>query len=436
MKSRFNTFKLQTHMLVAIAAWASKIITAGVQVIIMRYLIKYLGVDEYGAFAVLASLAGWLALTDCGFGTAFQNTLSLHRAQNITHEHLLIQARFVQYGLFIIWIPLLILISFPVSSYLFSHMYLSTSKIVIVVIIGNVIWMSNAVASIAYKILYALQLGVYANIYPAIGSIFSLFAIVQLTKYDIEGGKLLWSVLAYSTPMALASMAANAHIKTSENVFLKKIYWSDLKIVAVNAWRFFGFSLLVAGVTGLDYLIMAQILSPNKIAAYTVISKVFIFIYFLYYSILTAIWPVITELMTLKCYKDVKKHLIKALIFGVLIICIGTITFIYFRIDISNILTGGKVPVSAQSIIFFGVYYLLRVWGDAFAVVIASINKVNIFYIYMPFQAAISAGAQYLLGRKYGIDGIILGIAISFFITAVWINPISLRGIIKQNKPC
>jgi len=434
MKTQVRFFTFKPHILVAGAAWASKIVTAVGQVIIMRYLITYLGVNDYSTFAVLASLAGWLALSDCGFGTAFQNTISIYRAQKTPHENLLVQARLIQFILVMFWIPLLILISFPASWYFFPNAHITASKLIIIVIISNLLWMCNAVASIAYKILYSMQLGVLANIYPAIGSIISLCAIIQLTMYDFGKEKLLIAIIAYVTPMTLSAILANVHLKTSYIFCYDKRFWSNVYAVSACALRFFGFSLLVSGVTGLDYLIMSQILQPINIATYTVISKVFTFVYFLYYSILTAMWPIVTELMTLNNYKEVKRHVINALAIGLLIIIIFTGLFIYFKNVIISILTGGKISISTQSIVFFGGYYLLRVWGDAFAVVIASINKVRIFYIFMPFQAVISAGGQYILGQRYGIDGIILGTAISFALTAVWINPLSVFRIIRQKS--
>lgn len=428
MKITPHKFKLQSHVLVAIAAWGSKIITAGVQVIIMRYLINYLGVDEYGAFAVCASLASWLALTDCGFGTSFQNALSVCRASNLAYERLLIQSRLIQYLLFFSWIPILLAISAPLSSFLFGNIHLKGNGLTEVVILVSVVCMINAVASIAFKILYALQLGVLANIYPAIGSIFSLIAIICLIKFNISGDKLFLTMLAYCAPLALVSIVANVHIHTNCRLSLA-LLGADLKKTTISAWQFFGFSLLVAGVTGVDYLIMAQILSATNITRYSVISKIFTFTYFLYYSVLTALWPVFTELMTLKRYAEVKKHIAKALTLGLLIILIGTGTFIYFRNGISKVLTDSKVFISVQSVVFFGLYYLLRVWGDAFAVVIASVNKVRIFYVYMPLQAIISAAAQYYLGQKFGIDGVIAGTALSFIVTAAWINPLFVRNI-------
>ncbi|MDY0384736.1 MATE family efflux transporter [Trichlorobacter sp.] len=398
----------------------------------MRYLIIYLGVDGYGAFAILLSLAGWVALSDCGFSTAFQNTFSENRAKSVSTEILVSQIRFVQYGLTLLWIPIVCALSFPLCAYLFPEMYSASKAIVSTVITGMVIWMTSAVAGISYKLLYAMHKGYLANVYPAIGSILSLLAVITLTGLNRFDNKLLGAVIAYSVPPLLVSLAANMHINTDLRWTVKGLDWPQMHIVMRRAWSFLGFALLVACVTGFDYLIMARILEQHNIAAYNVVSRVFIFIYFLYYSILTAMWPVFTELMTREQYQAVKIRIYKSILLGVVIISFSTAMFLCFRSFISGVLSDNKIVISTQTIICFGSYYLLRVWGDAFAVVLASVNNVKIFWMYMPFQALISLGLQYYLGSRYGLDGIIVGIGISFLLTAVWINPAVLYRQFKQ----
>ena len=434
MKIRGSHIRIPTHIIVAISAWASKLTTAIAQFVSIGFLIKYLGLENYGYFTVLVSLSGWLALTDCGFGSAFQNTLSKYRATAVSLEGLLNQTRITQYVLFLIWLPLLIFLAFPISKHLFPGMLSSNENMTLAVLTGNIIWMINAVAGISYRILYAQQRGVLANLYPAIGSILSLASIAILTSNVSGKGNVVSALIAYSLPVAISAIAANNHAYPGLKVSIRKIDYQVLKTVIANSWRFWGFALLVAGVINIDYLIMARIIPPREIVTYTVVSRVFMLIYFIYYSLLSAIWPTFTELLTNGNYCDVKKEIKRILIYGVIIVSIGTSIFLMTRKIIAALLSSEHIDIPIRTILLFGAYYLFRLWGDAFAVALASVNKVKIFWLYIPFQAIISGGAQYFFGLQWGIDGIVLGISLSFFLTAVWINPTAFEHLVSQKR--
>ena len=84
--------------------------------------------------------------------------------------------------------------------------------------------------------------------------------------------------------------------------------------------------------------------------------------------------------------------------------------------------------------ILFSLYYTLRVISDTYAMFLQSINVLKIFWIYTPIQAAISITAQYFLSLKYGLNGIILGLILSFIFTSAWILPYKSYKIFKSKS--
>ena len=52
-----------------------------------------------------------------------------------------------------------------------------------------------------------------------------------------------------------------------------------------------------------------------------------------------------------------------------------------------------------------------------------SVGDMSAFWKWVPVQAFISIVAQYLLARRWGIEGVALGLILSFLLTAAWVLP-------------
>jgi O-antigen/teichoic acid export membrane protein len=142
----------------------------------------------------------------------------------------------------------------------------------------------------------------------------------------------------------------------------------------------------------------------------------------MFYAVLLTQWPKYTEFITEKRFDAVDSVTRKIILGGLCFIFISTIAIWIFKDLVTLLLTDSKLVIQDRTIYAFGIYYCLRIFGDTYAVIISSVNKIGIFLIYMPFQAAISVLSQVYLAKYYGAAGIVLGIAASFLVTATWIN--------------
>jgi hypothetical protein len=85
--------------------------------------------------------------------------------------------------------------------------------------------------------------------------------------------------------------------------------------------------------------------------------------------------------------------------------------------------TNLTLPITV--IILFGIYAVIRVWTDSYAVALQSQNQLKIFWIYVPIQAILSFFGMYFFSLHYGLNGILTGLILSFVLTASWILPVS-----------
>jgi len=99
-----------------------------------------------------------------------------------------------------------------------------------------------------------------------------------------------------------------------------------------------------------------------------------------------------------------------------------------------NLLTAGQIEyLPVKTIALFGFYYCIRIWTDTYSMLLQSMSKLKIFWIYVPIQGIISFTAQYLCAIKFGLNGIIIGLITSFLFTAVWVLPLAYTVISRKN---
>jgi O-antigen/teichoic acid export membrane protein len=173
---------------------------------------------------------------------------------------------------------------------------------------------------------------------------------------------------------------------------------------------------------------MTQTLRPVDITIYNILFKGFDFVFFIYNAVLSVMWPELTELFAQKKFAYADKIVRKNIIIGVGLVATCTLLVLLIRNPIMLIIApkmGLTLPISG--IILFGLYYIIRVWADTYAVVLQSQNYLRIFWIITPLQAVISASGMYYLSLRLGVNGILIGLIISFLFTAVWILPMVYR---------
>jgi len=417
--------RLERHHYIAFVGWVSKIITAVLLLINTRFLIDLIGIEGFAAHSIIFSLIGWLALFNLGLPNAVQNTISKYRANKLSYVDIFSVVEFLVIIIFLVAIPILLLLSYGVKKFLLTNYQFVN---LLSLFISLFFIFLNGLTEIYSKILFAEHKGYLPNMYPAIISIliFSILIVLKffvLTKFNLV---LCSYFIPYAFVFALAHMQSVGFVLPKFNRLIVKELLSLSK-------RFFIFALLAALTLRIDYIIMSKILNPQEIAIYNVDFKVFSLFSVLYNTLLFALWPVMSELLHKREFLLAKMKLFSTLKIGFVLVISGTLFVIIFKNSLFQIITGKKeLYLSYTTAILTGIYFLVRVWTDTFAAAVQSINEVNILIKTVPFQAFISLVGQWFFGNLYGINGIFLGLILSFLLTVSWILPIKFYKIIKE----
>lgn len=427
---------IPAHILVAASSWLSRIISALVQVISIRYLIDILGDKGYAAFALLSGLTAWGALIDVGVGNSLQNYISEKRAAKKNYDIYIVLSGF--FCFFVILIALLLL--WPLSVNLSSHYLRGFSSADIeskefTFYIAFAIFIFTSFGSILFKIWFAEQKGWLANIIIAISSLLGLLLVYIVYRYEfIKNINLM--LIVFFGPVALisTSLFIAKLIKLARQV---KYSSSIFKIVLYNLIRrssgFWFFTFIATIVLQADYIVMSQKLEPKEIITYMIMMKIFGLVSFIYAALLQALWPVCVEYRIRRDWSALNLIVIRYIALGSFFVSACAFLIFSFRVEIISLISNEiNSNISWLLVLLFGIYFVLRVWSDTFAMLLQSMNYLFPLWCLVPVQAIISVLFQWNLADKYGVYGMLTGLILSFVFTVVVVLPFAYKHKIRE----
>lgn len=433
--------RIPRHLLVAASAWASRIVTAMVLLASVRILMDILGLENYAVFVLLVGMTGWFMLADMGIGVSVQNHISESRARVQPYDDLISTSGILAVLLLLVTVIALYFISPYLAPLLLKNFtFLSDAEKTKLFFFTGTLSVGTGVGSIVYKVWYAEQRGHLSNIVPAVASVVGLIGLLLVRQTQIED-RLLFSLAAFTAPPAILSLGV---LLTQQLRMLRlrrglgysgKMLFGTIQLIMKRGIYFWFFAIMAAGVLQIDYIVMSQFLGAHDIAAYYISTKVFGLAFFAYSAILAALWPVFAESIAKKEWGLVQRYLKKYLALGLVFIFFCTVSLIWLMSVVVRILAPMEnIIISFELILLLGIYFMIRVWTDTFAMVLLSTSNLKPFWLYVPIQAILCIVLQCLLVPVYGLYGVVLGLIASYVFTVSWALPIAVLKNYKLHQ--
>lgn len=418
---------LRPHHWVVLSAWVSKLITAVIQIAIIRIIISKIGLDLYAGLALLTGLAGWYVLADFGIGNSLQNYIAERRARGESANELIITSLLL--GI-IIMASLLLLLYFS-SAYLGPLLLKNITQLDSQSKESSFWWFGalsllGVAGGLVFKIWYATQKGYLANILPAVGAIIG-FVIIECIADATPSEQLLWCLVALTAPVALLSIPALMYQIFTAYLAGGRPSVSHATLLMKRAARFMGLAVMAAVVLQVDYIVISQYLSSTDIAIYNISTKIFSTTFFVYYSVLLAFWPIFTELIAMNKWRKIISTIKVIVAGGVLFMLAVTTAVLWFEGGITGFLAPNtSLHIESKIIVLLGIYFIVRIWTDTFSTVLASMSQVRALLIWVPVQAALNIGLQVYLAPRFGLIGVITGLILAYLLTVAWVLPLQV----------
>lgn len=424
---------LPRHLLVAGAAWASRVVTALVLLASVRILMDSLGLENYAVFALLTGLTGWFMLADMGIGVSVQNHISESRARNQAYDDLISASGLLAVLLLFVTVIALYFISPYVAPLLLKNFpFLSEVEKTKLFFLTGALSIGMGVGGIVYKVWYAEQRGYLSNIVPAVAALVGFVGLLLVRHTPIED-RLYLNLAAFIAPTAVLPLGALLVQQLRVRWLRRGLDHSGMKLPGTihrlmnRGLHFWFFAIMAAVVLQIDYIVMSQFLAAHDIAAYYISTKVFGLAFFVYSAILFALWPIFAEAIAKREWGLVQRYLKKYLAFGLIFMFVCTVLLIWLMPMAVGILAPKEnIIIPLGFILLLGAYQIIRVWTDTFAMVLQSTSNLKPFWIFVPIQAILSIVLQWVLVPIYGLYGVILGLIASFVFTVTWALPLTV----------
>lgn len=412
------------------AGWLGRIITAGAQFASIRLITQMLGVDAYGAFAVVTGFMVWFMLADLGFGAALQNHISASRADGLPWRATVRAiASLLACTTLILALFVVTLAPWAGPFFLSAYRTVSPAQAAAGFAAFGVLTLLTGALSIMLKVQFAEHRGYIAHAITGGGGAAGLLCLALVLSYRPENG-FVYAIIAYHLPLVLLSGSLLMHFLLTTAARVDHAQEPRIPIrrkvshLWTNASSFLLFATLSALVLNLDYAILAKTVTPEEVVSYSIINKAFLLIFIMYNSVLQAYWPISAEAMHRGDAAAIKSLIKRCLAAGIAIVAIGTLGFLATSNIVASLLSPRQPPqLSPTLILIYGIYWLLRVWTDVFAILIMSAGRVAYLCRIVPLQALVSIPLAYLGARHYGVAGLVGGMAIAYCVTVAWMMP-------------
>lgn len=422
------------------AGWIGRIVAALAQFGAIRILTQMLGVGGYGAYAVITGLLAWFMLADLGLGSSLQNHISDRRvAGGHANEAIWSTSVFLTCTTAILavalafaspWVGPFLLANFPTIPVLDAQLAFFAF---------GIITCATAASNIVLKVFFAHHKGYMSHAITVSAAVLGVVVLALIERSAVQH-KLVWAIIGFYLPgWVLPAVAISRHLVVTRRELLLPRLGIDMAILR-EFWRsarwFVLFAALGAFTLNLDYVILSRTVSPGEVAIYSVFSKVYTLVIALFASVLSAYWPVSSELIQKRDFSSLIGVIKRSLIIGVVISVVVSLGVFLFLSLIGRLLSP-QAPLTLPSsfIPFFMVYCLVRVWTDTFSMVIVSAGRAWVQCAIVPMQAVLSLGIGYWGALHYGAPGVLAGIILSYLLTVAWALPVYVKlGIIGHSK--
>lgn len=420
--------------LVAGGGWLGRIIQILAMLLVVRILTDRLGVEGYGVFALLTSLAAWLTLSDLGIGFSLQNHISEQRAGGVDADELVLTASLLGiaaccFVVLVVWLVGPLLSRFILGDFTFLSSRDKTLAFYAMAFPG----IGTALGGILYRVWFAHHRGYLSNLMPAAGTVIGTLGVWAALRLDFAP-PLPWSVGLFYAPLALLPMIGLA-ITLVRLLRHHRPSVAAARTILRRAMRFWLFGIMGASVLQVDFVIMAKVLSATDITIYSIATRVFGSVFFVYNALLMAMWPMCSEAIAGGRWDDVRRMIRKYVGLGIGFVAVCGVGVELTKPWIVAILApSSQLVIPGSVILLLTLYQIVRVWTDTFSTVIQSTNRLEVFWVALPFQATFSIIFQIIGAKWLGLEGMIMGLIACFLVTNTWLLPFKVHRLSTADK--
>lgn len=418
-----------------VASFLIKGISITISMLLVPLTINYVNPTQYGIWLTLSSIVVWFSFFDIGFGNGLRNKFAEAKATgNVETAKNYISTTYA--FLFVIfscvWVLFFIVNFFLDWSRILnapSNMAEELSKLALIVFSFFCI---QIVLKTINTVLIADQKPAKSAFFDMLGQLVALVIIFILTR-TTSGSLINLGIALGFTPVLILIISTIWFYNTQYKSFtpsiknVRLVYGKDIMKLGS---KFFIIQIAAIIIYQTSNILISQICGPEEVTVYNIAFKYFGTLTMGFSIILAPFWSAFTEAKSLNDYEWMikilrnLKYLWATLVIAALILLV--LSSYFYKLWIGDII---KVPFMVSFAVFL--YVIIFNYCAIFSQITAGLGKIKLQFYIAIIGCLINIPFAIMLGKEFGIVGIIMSSIILTTTSAIW-NPIQVKKILNK----
>ena len=392
---------------------------------------------EYGVLMTLTSIVNWVSMMDIGLGNGLRNKLSGYLANNEISKAK--EAVSSCYGALALYVSILIGVFLVASPFVNWTEFLNSpqSNEQEFFWLANIVFISfsiNFLFGLINSILFAYQMPAFQSLFMMLGQVFALVAlIIQVYVFDVSSILLIGSFNCIIPPCVtlIGSLFLFRGRMKEVAPSLKLVNFKTVNSILSLGIKFFVLQIITIVLFQANNIIIAKSVNPESVVEYNLAFKYISVITMIFTIVLTRIWSATTDAYVRGDFDWIKRTMtyLRKVCLGT--ICLGGVMVLASKFVYSIWLGKDVIDIPYTTTALVWIYISLEMMYKMYVMIVNGIGKVYAQMIITGVIAVLYIPLAYLMGRAFGIIGVLSANCIVFFFNYLWVK-IQCTKLINQ----
>lgn len=392
---------------------------------------------DYGVLLTLTSIVGWVGYMDVGLGNGLRNKLPEFLAKGDFHSaKKIVSSCYVTLTIYVALIIVIFLMVSPFVDWL-GVLNSPTSDAGEIRGLTNVVFIAFCIQflfGLINSILFAYQMPAFQSLFTFVGQFIALIALViQVYVFDVTSVLQIGAVSSMIPPLVLFLGSIGLFRTKLEEIApsFKLFEFKSVGSILSLGLKFFVLQMITIVLFQANSIIIARVVSPEAVVEYNLAFKYVSLLTMIFTIVITPVWSATTDAYVRKDFAWINKTISLSRKVCIASIFIGVLMVLASKFVYGIWLGKGTIDINYSTTSLILLYISFEMLYKVYGTIINGTGKVFAQMILTGVIAIIYIPLAILLGKLFGLSGVLIANAIVFALNYLW-SKVQCNKLISQ----
>lgn len=392
---------------------------------------------DYGVLLTLTSIVGWVGYMDVGLGNGLRNKLPEFLAKGDFHSaKKIVSSCYVTLAIYVALIIVIFLMVSPFVDWL-GVLNSPTSDAGEIRGLTNVVFIAFCIQflfGLINSILFAYQMPAFQSLFTFVGQFIALIALViQVYVFDVTSVLQIGAVNSMIPPLVLFLGSIGLFRTKLEEIApsFKLFEFKSVGSILSLGLKFFVLQMITIVLFQANSIIIARVVSPEAVVEYNLAFKYVSLLTMIFTIVITPVWSATTDAYVRKDFAWINKTISLSRKVCIASFFIGVLMVLASKFVYGIWLGKGTIDINYSTTSLILLYISFEMLYKVYGTIINGTGKVFAQMILTGVIAIIYIPLAILLGKLFGLSGVLIANAIVFALNYLW-SKVQCNKLISQ----